>query len=59
MNKDMALANALSMKAVKLREISREEWKVANEHLAKMGSAIGEMHETHIQLAEVLKRLSK
>lgn len=56
---DMALANELSQKATHLRDVSREEWKQANEHLKAMGSALNEMYATQVEIAVIIKRLSK
>lgn len=55
----MALANELSQKATHLRDVSREEWKQANEHLKAMGSALNEMYATQVEIAVIIKRLSK
>ncbi len=54
-----AQANELSMKAVQLRDKSRAEWAKANEHLKEMGTAINQLLDLHVELAEVLKRIAK
>lgn len=59
MTEDQKLANELSQKATKLRDSARQEWKTANEHLAVMGKALDEVHQINVELAVLLKKMSK
>jgi hypothetical protein len=59
LSKDMQRANELSIRATQLRDKSRYDWAMANTHLKEMGAAITEMHEVHVELAALLKQMTK